>query len=190
MRRWVNWCPKPYYENLILPGGSLKYVDSRGVAPAGHHDETAGQGQKAILRQQKYTKKVIWYDVPIDFVTDNFGFMSKIANAIGKCSADSDFFGQPAHTWLLDDMDILGRELTADPVAIAALSGFTRRMDLEFTFRYFNPENEDPGSTEHGWRLQPRYQSGKYLPVVFSDGGVKTFPDEAGFADLFTAWDV
>lgn len=190
LRRWMNWNPKPTYENLVLPGGAMVYKDARGVPPAGVDGMPAGFGQRALFRQQKSTRKVIWHDVPIDFVFDQYGFMTKFENAIGKINSDTDFFGQPAHTWLLDDVDIAGKELYADPLATIALEGFTRRMDIVMTFRYFNPAASADGTAERGWRLQPNTQKMEYVPTMMTGDHAKQFPEEADFADLFRAWDV
>lgn len=183
LRRWTNWSPKPRVDMLEFPGGTILFD-----APGEAWDGNPIPALRTLVRAEKSTRKLVWHNVPYEFVMDRYGFMTKIEPNIGKVNSDADFFGKPAHTWLLDDVDVLNSEVYADPIASAAFEGMTRRMDLVFTLTYFNPTNGKAGSTEAGWRLQPAY-NGKWYPTTLSLDGSKTVPEEGDFAAMFTAWD-
>jgi hypothetical protein len=185
-RRFFNWVPKPYVDLLEMPGGSMLFTDDRGPPPAGY-DGVVIPGIRAHIRAEKSARVVTWFNVPIEFVCDTYGFMPKIESRIGKVNSDAGFFGQPAHTWLLDDVDTVNSEVYADPIATAAFEGFSRRVDLKMTFRHFNPTKGNPASSQAGWRLQPA-ADGKWYRTRMSAASGTSLPEEASFVDMFTKW--
>lgn len=174
MRRWCSWHPKSRVDLLELPGGMLRF-------DGGPNNGQPFLSPRTVYRAEKHTRKLIWWNVPEEFVMNDFGFMPKLDSAIGKINKDV-FFGDPnggpgsteeagapgrPHTWLLEDVDTVGNELYADPIASAAFEGITRRLDLVFTLVHFNPVNGKEGSSEAGWRLNLA-ADGKWYPGKYS----------------------
>lgn len=184
LRRWCYWSPKNRVDQLTLPGGQVRFLE-------GPYQNKPIQGIRQVFRAEKSTRRLIWHNVPQEFVSDDYGFMPKIEGAIGKINSDlffADSNAQPGdpgypHTWLLSDVDTVNSEIYADPIASAAFEGLTRRMDIIFTFEHFNPENGHQGSTEAGWRLTLG-ADGKWYK--FGVNGTANFPNETSFLKLFT----
>lgn len=194
LRRWCSWSPKPYVDLLEMPGGSEKFD-----APGQAFDGKPTFNSRLLIRAQKSTMRLVWHDLPLDFIADPYGHMPKIEAAIGKINSD-DFFGtNNAHTWLLDDVDVVGQNVYADPIAsnakslnlenntTGAFSALARRCDLIFTFKHFSPTNGKAGSTEKGWRLRPAF-NGSWYPATNTIGGGVTLPEDTEFQKLFTHW--
>lgn len=197
LRRYISWCPKPYVDLLEMPGAYEKFVAPAGTTIGGVTlNGLPTLSSRLLIRAQKSTLKLTWHDIPIDFVCNQYGAMPKLEAAIGKINKD-DFFGvNNVHTWLLDDVDVVGQNVYADPLASHVLSldpdaeGFAslaRRMDLMFTFRHFDPPNANPVSTERGWRLRPA-ANGKWYPVEPTVAGGLSLPEDTEFQKLFTHW--
>jgi len=192
LRRWVNWSPKPYVDLLELPGGMFVFD-----APGEAFNDRPLILPRHVYRAEKQTRRVVWHNVPIEFVTDDYGYMPKIDAAIGRVSSDV-FFGDPTGpigspgrpgTWLLEDVDTVNNEVYADPIASAVFEGMTRRLDLIFTFKHFNPPNgRTDGDTTAGWALNLA-ANGKWYPAKNSVTGAKQdFPAQTSFLKLFTHW--
>lgn len=164
LARFCQFVPTAYVDPAILPGGQLKY-DAPSNARVNNRVLVA---PKTYLRNQHIGYKLYWYNVPFDFVANEFGEMVKINDCIGKINQDyfmpawpfvSEGFpgpedGLPYNTLLLDSVSILNEEIYADVGASlgitvqngqinARMAGLERRMDLMFDFVYFNPPNAE-----------------------------------------------
>lgn len=181
LRRFTSWTPKPYVDLLEAPAGALVFD-----APGAAWDGNQILSPRGLVRGEKSTLKLIWWNVPYDFVTNKFGFMPKMMSKIGKISVDM-FFGEVAHTWLFDDVDCADSQVYADPIASTVFSTLTKRIDVIFTFRYTNPPNGVLGSTEAGWRLWPAWD-GFYYPTRLANDNTEFLPQDTSLSALFTHW--
>lgn len=187
LRRWVSWSPTPEVEMLEVPIGSI-------VFNGGPYNGKPILTPRTVIRKEVSVRKLIWWDVPLSFVCDQYGFMTKIEAAIGKVNSD-DFFGvDNAYTWLLDKAYPIG-EVYSDPIATQAMTldpegnsfwSFARRVDLCFVFKYFNPTMGVANPTTKGWRSAPGWD-GKWYPIKRTDGG-EALPQATEFGKLFTHW--
>lgn len=197
LRRWCYWAPKPRYEMLELPGGMLRFD-----APNKSFDGAQFISPRQVYRMEKQTRKLVWHNVPEEFVMNSFGFMPKLDKAIGKINKEPFFADSAAppgtdgctHTWLLDDVDTVNSEVYVDPIASSAFKELTRRLDIVFTLIHFNPPRGRPESNEAGWRLNlaadGKWYPGKYS-FQFLGVGIESpqdIPFETSFQKLFTHW--
>ncbi len=179
LNRYVYDTPKPYVDQLVVPGGTMLF-DATGKPFDG---KPAGFGTLVTIRAQKSTMFLTWFNVPIEFVTDDNGFLSTIGPALGKINSDT-FFGQAAHLWLLDDVEPSDSQVYADPIATSVSNQIAKRVDLKFTFKYFNPPIGTGTTSDQGWRLQPAYDGNWYRTYLQQDPSI-SWPLDTSFNALF-----
>lgn len=184
---------------LELPGGMLRFN-----APGRPWDGQPFLSPRVIFPMNKESRKLIWSNVPVKFVQDNYGYMTKLGAGIGKINSKV-FFGDPngapggpgqsgapgrAHCWLLEHVDT--QDTYSDPIASAVMNRFTQHVDIILHLTHFNPPSgHEDGNTEAGWRLNLAadglYYRGKYSVDPL---GVINFPQnwprETDFDRFFT----
>lgn len=197
MRRFCFWSPKGYVDQLEMPGGMVVFK-----APADYTinglvlNNTQILAPRAVYRAEKVRRKLTWVNVPLEFISNNFGFFTKLDKTIGKINS-LPFFADPntppgqdggPHTWLLEDVDTVNNEVYADPIVSAVFEGMTRRVDLVMTLCHFNPPRGMPSDLEAGWRLSIA-ADGLWYPLKYkTNGGDFDYPREFDFNKLFTHW--
>lgn len=198
MRRWFWWNPKAYVEQLELPGGFVVFdTPNTTITPPGGGsyslDGTQIPGPRQVYRFEKVRRRATWYNVPIEFFSDQYGFFKsdKALSKINSLPFFADSTAPPGadgapHTWLLEDVDTVNNEIYADPIVSAVFSGMTRRMDLIFTFCHFNPPRGLTSNPECGWRLTLAADGLWYPQKYKATGAAFDYPREYDFGKLFT----
>lgn len=199
-KRWTTIIPKPYVENLVVPGGSLIWdFDKTDTEQWGGQSFT---GLTVNMRAEKSTVQMTVYRVPFHFFANNDGVTSKILGKLNKVNSD-DWLGYGPSRWLFDDFQFA--KVYNDPVATETNGFPTLMCDAVFTFKFFdphdpepfdstNPENQlgRPSDPRRGWRLLPA-RNRKYYPVrvASTDQNQQSQPFlyETTFQDLISHWD-
>lgn len=177
--RYTYDTPKPYVDQLVVPGGTMLF-DATGQPFNG---KPAGFGTQVTIRSQKSATYLTWYNVPIDWVATDNGVMTTIVAAMGKINSDV-FMGEQPHIWLLDDVEPTDSQVYADPIATDVFSTLSKRIDIKFTFKYFNPPVGAGSTTDRGWRVQPAYNGNWYRAYLQQDNAI-SWPLETSFNALF-----
>jgi len=197
MRRFCFWSPKAYVDQLEMPGSVVVFK-----APSDYRinglllNGTQITAPRFVFRAEKVRRKLTWVNVPLEFISNNFGFFTKLDKTIGKINS-LPFFAESTtpigedggpHTWLLEDVDTVNNEVYADPIVSAVFEGMTRRVDLVMTFCHFNPPRGYAGDLEAGWRLTIA-SDGLWYPMRYTTTGNDfDYPKEYDFNKLFTYW--
>lgn len=196
MRRHCFWSPKAYVDQLELPGGMVVFK-APGVTINGLDlNNTQIATPRNVFRAEKVRRKLTWMNVPLEFISNNFGFFTKLDKTIGKINS-APFFaesttppGEPCgpYTWLLEDVDTVNNEVYADPIVSAVFEGMTRRVDIVMTFCHFCPPRGLPSDSAAGWRLAIA-ADGLWYPLKYKTTGADfDYPRLADFNRLFTHW--
>lgn len=177
--RFVVTKSKPYVENIVMEGGQLVFE-----ATGKDWDAQPILSSRPIVRQEKATYSIDWYEVPLDFVANSSGEYVRFEDAIGKLN-DTTFMGKPAGTMLLDDYDT--PDVYTDPIATDLFGGDPKRAcDIRMTFKHFDPPRGLATETRRGWNLAPAYD-GLYYWAKNPDTSQPQFRDYE-MNDLFTHW--
>jgi hypothetical protein len=184
--RWCETLTAPYVEMVQVNGGQLKRVRGNEIYVATPY----------VLAFQAKTKiKLIWYQVPSNFLANDDGIKSNLL-AIQKTVNATPFLGYPAGTLFCEQaIDYKG----LSPIATDMLGEKFYQYKVECDLVHFDPPVGSgepstggagtPGTyPARGWNLLPGGYNNRYYyeyTTEGSSGGQHLFP-ASEFANLFT----
>ncbi len=152
--RYVERIPQSYVDVAHIDGGQLTSY-APGVTSMG----TTGKPVSApyiLARQEKSAWKLIWREVPEEFLYDGNGFSPKLA-AIQKRVNQFTFMGRRPGTLMCESVNA---EKNPAPIATDQSEGLSFTYDVTFEMKEFNPNPGDSTVAVYGWNLLPYVRKG------------------------------
>lgn len=147
--RYVERIPQSYVEVAHIDGGQMKSY-APGVTSMGTTARYIA-APYVLARQEKTAWKLIWREVPEDFLYDGNGFSPKLA-AIQKRVNLVTFMGRRPGTLMCESANA---EKNPAPIATDQNEGLSFTYDVTFEMKEFNPTPGDPTVEVYGWNLLP-----------------------------------
>jgi hypothetical protein len=183
-QRWCETLTAPYTELVQINGGQMKRV-------RGNQNYI---GSPYVLAFQAKTKiKLIWYQVPSDFLANDDGIKSNLL-AIQKTINATPFLGYPAGTLFCEQaIDYKGLSPIATDVMGEKFYQYKVEVDLIHFDPPVGPGEPSAGGTgtpgtypARGWNLLPGGQKDRYYYEYVSETDSNHLFFATEFANLFT----
>ncbi len=147
--RYVERIPQSYVDVAHIDGGQLNSY-APGVSSIGTTSKPVS-APYILARQEKSAWKLIWREVPEDYLYDSNGYSPKLA-AIQKRVNQFTFMGRRPGTLMCESANA---EKNPAPIATDINNTLSFTYDVTFEMKEFNPTPGDSTVAVYGWNLLP-----------------------------------